>query len=212
MVLENFNVVFYTGIFLLPGYVVKSILDYLIPPKRHSDATFYLFCFFFSTLNCAIWSWAYVLVLANISPESMWHWVLLLLITLIGSSIFGIIIGFIKQKGWIRDLLLKLKLKPIHPCPTAWDYCFSSLNPNWVIVTLINGEVICGKCAEKSFVSSDMDKRDIYLEDVYTIDKNKIWNRIEDNGGTLILGESIKCIDFFRFSQEVNHGQQEYPQ
>lgn len=197
MVLENFNVVFYTGIFLLPGYIIKSILDCIIPPRRHNDATFYLFCFFFSVLNCAVWSWAYVLVLTKISAQSIWHWILLLLITLIGSAIFGTVIGYILQKGWIMNFLSKLELKPIHPCPTAWDFCFSKQQSCWVIVTLMSGEMISGRYATKSFASSDIDKRDLYLEDVYTINEQSVWHHIDGNEGVLILGKSIKCIEFF---------------
>ena len=194
MVFENFKVVFYTGIFLLPGYIIKSILDYLVPPQRHNDAKYYLFCFFFSILNCAVWSWAYVLVLVKVPAQSGWHWVYLLLITLMGSSALAVIIGFIRQKGWIRDLLSRLH--PIHPCPTAWDFHFSKQKSSWVIVTLISGEKIYGKYGENSFAASDIDEHDLYLEKIYALDDHENWLSVNGDNGILISGKSISCIEF----------------
>ena len=57
--------------------------------------------------------------------------------------------------------------------------------------------MISGRYATKSFASSDIDKHDLYLEDVYTINEQSVWHDIDGNEGVLILGESIKCIEFF---------------
>ncbi len=99
MVLASFEVVFYSGIFLLPGYIIKNILDYLFPPPKHSDAKYFMFCFFFSALNLIIFGWAYSLVLRKVSIYSPWYWILLLVITLGGASFLAMLIGFVRQKG-----------------------------------------------------------------------------------------------------------------
>lgn len=197
MTFENLEFVFYTGIFLLPGYIIKSVLDYLVPPQRHNDAKYYMFCFFFSVLNLAVWSWLYVIILTKVPSQSGWHWVCLLLITLLGSSGLAVVIGVIRQKGWMRSLLSWLQ--PSHPCPTAWDYQFSRQGEAWVIVTLDNGRMICGKYGKESFASSDMDNRDLYIEDVYTIGDDQKWTRTDNNLGVLIPGKSISYIEFIKF-------------
>lgn len=45
MTIDSFEVVFYTCIFLLPGFIIKSIMDTLVPPIKHNDTKyFFLVC------------------------------------------------------------------------------------------------------------------------------------------------------------------------
>ncbi len=91
-------------------------------------------------------------------------------------------------------------LNPNHSYPTAWDYWFSKSESSWVIVTLTNEDKIYGKYGPKSYASSYADGHDLYLESVYIIetakDTNLNWDEISGDKGVLILGDTIKCIEF----------------
>jgi len=64
--IETFDVVLYTAIFLLPGYIIKSTFDIFIPPPKHNDTKYFFTCLLYSIINFAVWSWAYILVINNI--------------------------------------------------------------------------------------------------------------------------------------------------
>lgn len=100
-------------------------------------------------------------------------------------------------KGLDYEFSIEIGIETNSSVPYRMGFCFSKQQSCWVIVTLMSGEMISGRYATKSFASSDIDKRDLYLEDVYTINEQSVWHHIDGNEGVLILGESIKCIEFF---------------
>jgi hypothetical protein len=62
MTIDSLDVVFYTAIFIMPGFIIKSIIDTLNPPKKINDSIFFILCLAYSLVNCAVCSWAYVLI------------------------------------------------------------------------------------------------------------------------------------------------------
>lgn len=46
MTLDSFDTVFYTCIFLLPGFIIKSIIDSLSPPAKHNDTKYFFLVYF----------------------------------------------------------------------------------------------------------------------------------------------------------------------
>lgn len=198
MVFTSFEAVFYSAVFLLPGYIIKNVLDRLLPPPKYSDAKYFMVCFFFSTLNFVIFGWAYSLVRARVFICSLWYWILPSFISLGGAFILALLIGRIRQKGWMQTLLSELN--PNYPYPTAWDYWFSKSEPFWVIVTLTNGDKIYGKYGRESYAASYVSGHDLYLESIYSIEtmknSNLKWNEVAGDKGILILGDTIKCIEF----------------
>ena len=98
LTIESFDAVFYTCIFLIPGYIIKSILDIMVPPVRHNDTKFFLSCLCYSILNCAAWSWAYILVSAVANTHPVKYWFLLLTVTVIGAFVIAFIFGIFRQK------------------------------------------------------------------------------------------------------------------
>lgn len=198
MTLESLDVVFYTCIFLLPGFIIKSIIDTLIPPKRYNDAKYFFGCLLYSIVNCAIWSWAYIWASKISTKHPTAYWLLILAITVIGATSLALLIGIVKQKGWIEIFFLKLKVNKIHPVPTAWDYYFSQQKETWIIVTLKSGKVIYGKYSTESFSSSDPEERDIYIEKTYILDDNMVWNEDEKSNGVFVSKEDIETIEFLK--------------
>lgn len=197
MTIENFDVVFYTCIFLLPGFIVKSIIDTLSPPTKYNESKYFFVCLLYSIINCAAWSWGYILLSKLIANHIILYWILMLILTILGAIIIAIIIGYIKQKEITERLFRKLGIKKIHPIPTAWDYYFSKQDSAWIIVTLKNGKTIYGQYSNKSFSSSDADERDLYIEKVYSFKEGEAWEEVERNKGILITKDEIETIEFF---------------
>ena len=62
MTIENLNVVFYTCIFLVPGYIIKSILSRVIPSQKQNEQRYFFSYLLYSIVTVAIFSGFYQLV------------------------------------------------------------------------------------------------------------------------------------------------------
>jgi len=197
MTIDNFDTVFYTCIFLLPGFIIKSIIDTFIPPQKHNDIKYFFICLLYSIINCAILSWAYVLIYSFREKHLIIYWFFCVSITIVGAVIIAVFIGIVRKKEWIKRILLKLNISISNPIPNAWDYYFSKQNEAiWVIVTLKNGKEIYGLFGCNSFVSSDYEERDLYIEKVYNIDDHMKWIDNPQSKGILICKDEIETIEF----------------
>lgn len=197
MTIDSFEVVFYTCIFLLPGFIIKSVIDTLVPPTKNNDTKYFFSCLLYSIVNCAIWSWVYLLLNKISDNHPIIYWILLLATTVVGATLLAFVVGVIKQTDLIEWLFKKMGVNKIHPVPTAWDYFFSKQKESWVIVTLKSGKTIYGKYSEQSFSSSDNEERDLYIEKTYTVKDNMTWEEDEKSKGILITKEEIETIEFF---------------
>lgn len=199
MILDSIDTIFYTSLFLIPGYIIEEITATLMPRKKYADGIKFLRCLSYSLLNCAIWSWAYLLVISELSKDSIWYWLFGLIITAIGAFTVGILLGVIRKKDIIRKIFKKINIQIEHPIPTAWDYKFCNTEGlRWVIVTLEDDKCVYGKYSSASLSSSDPDERDIYLEEIYTFEEDGSWILVPRSDGMLIKGTAIKHIEFFK--------------
>lgn len=196
MTIDSFETVFYTCLFLLPGFIIKSVTDALVSPVKYNDKKYFLSYLFYSIVNCAVWSWAYFLINKINKEHPTIYWILLLAITVTGAVLLAVFIGAVKQKGVIERLFAKMKINKIHPVPTAWDYYFSKQEESWIIVTLKNGKTIYGKFSDNSFASSDPEERDIYIEKTYTVSEDMTWIEDEKSKGILVSKDEIETIEF----------------
>lgn len=192
MTLDSLDVVFYTAIFIMPGFVVNGVINKMNPPRKYNESYFFLKCIGYSIVSCAIWSWLYQLVIQCDELDSGLRWVLLVAISLIGSTLVGVCISIFMQKELIDKILIKLKLRTVHGTLTAWDYVFSQQASGYVIVTLIDGTRHFGWYSGNSFTSSDPDERDIYVEKAF----DDQWRPDEYSAGFYIPKDQIKSIEF----------------
>lgn len=197
MIIDSLDVVFYTAIFVLPGFIINSIIDATNPPKKHNDGIFFLKCLLYSIISCACLSWAYKIVISNIKNEVA-YWMLLLTVTAVGSTIIALAAAIIKQKQIIFIVMNKFGIRTIHPTPSAWDYVFSLQKTNYVIVTLIDGTQIKGAYSSKSFSASDSEDRDLFLEKLYYKVDNEEWVLDTESDGVYIAKDQIKHIEFMK--------------
>ena len=203
MTVDSFDIVFYTGLFVLPGFIVKSVIDTMNPPRKTSDGIYFLSCMMYSIINCAVWSWLYVWISSLGNDQRVLYWFLCVLITIVGAMSIGLLLGMAKQKRLFYDLLAAFGFKVIDPTSTAWDYWFSQQEPSYVLVTLTDDSVIRGWFGDDSFAASDSEDRDIFIEKVYvTIKGTNRWKAAPENKGVYISKSQIKTIEFMDPKQE----------
>ena len=209
--LNSVSTVVLISLFILPGYMIKSILSTARPEKKDRDAAYYLSCLFYSLINCAVWSWAYFLVSSWAFSKSSRHpilfWVYCLAITLIGALLLSlaiVLLRYLKKSERLTKLFDKMDLNTVHPIPTAWDYCFSRRQGNWVIVTLNDGSIVRGLFSSGSFASSEADERDMFIEDCYGFNQeNNEWIENKSSDGVYISASQIKTIEFLKYQCEA---------
>ena len=165
MTISSYEIVFFTAVFLLPGFFMRSIVASLNPVKKSSDNAEFLYCLMYSIINLAVWSWSYALVTQIKETYCLadWvYWVIIVLITMIGATITAFLIGAIIQKRFVRWLGNKFNLNTIDPTDTAWDWLFAKRKCSQLLITLKDGSEVCGWYADDSFTSSDATDRDIH--------------------------------------------------
>jgi len=201
MTISNFDMLFYTLAFIVPGFIMSAVIAMFIPQKQEQVQTLFVRFMTLSCINYAIWAWLfYIMLSTGFSKDHTYRaaaiWVLVILISPI---VIGIIVGFISKKHWLRGMLQKLGFNPVHIIPTAWDYKFyNTTTPQWVIVTLKDGSTVGGLFGGNSFASSEGPERDLFIEKVYKIpnDSTQQWQETEGSKGILLKSDMIKHIEF----------------
>lgn len=201
MTIESFETVLLTCIFIVPGFIIDSLISIFAPPKKKSDGVHFLMFLVYSVVHCAVWSWAYILIWEHFREKSITLFLLILCGTaLLSSFILGIVLGLLKKYNVLRYILDKVGFNVSHPTETAWEYLFSKQKSSYVIILLNDDTKVYGWYSSKSFTSSDFEERDIYIEQFY--DEN--WNLVDGNKGIYIAKDQIKTINFYKGADEEN--------
>lgn len=198
MTIDSIDCIIYTSYFLIPGFIVAETTNTMIPSKRRSDAEKVLVYLGYSILNFGCWFWAFYLISKQFAIRNSLYWLCLIVLVIITGTITGIIIGVLKKHSPIRWIMGKHNVMTEHPIPTAWEYKFSQLKEGErLTVHLDDGTVIRGLFYNKSFASSDMEKRDLFIEEVCMLIDDK-WKPVEGSDGVWISSGAIKWISFFK--------------
>ncbi|MEW6203008.1 MAG: DUF6338 family protein [bacterium] len=199
MTINEFEIVFYTLAFIVPGFIFYSVIAAFIPQRVEVKEISFLRFLTFSCSNYAIWSWLVFLIFKSKyfleSPmRSAIAWGVIIFVSPIS---LGVLFGWLSQKEIIRNILSRIGLTTIHSIPTAWDYIFSKIKPVWILVTLKDNSQVAGFFGNGSMASSELSERDIFIRMVFHIDENGQWEKVEKTNGILIKGDQIKCIEFW---------------
>ena len=108
MTIGSFDVVLYTCIFLLPGFIMKSIIDAFVPPQKFREAKYFLTCLLYSVINCALLSWLYIIISSLYREHPYWYWIVLLLVNIGGAVILGVLTGAIRKFDVVDRLFSKV--------------------------------------------------------------------------------------------------------
>lgn len=125
-------------------------------------------------------------------------WVALALGNIVIPIVIGGLAAFNAAHDWSGRLWDLLRIQPVHPAPTAWDYAFSRLPAGtYILVTMADGSQVAGMFARASFASSSSVERDLLIEDVWNVSRGK-WARAKPGRSILLCGRDIRTIELFR--------------
>lgn len=112
--------------------------------------------------------------------------------------VVGVLIAFFDQSEAFYDLCRRAGLRPTHHMPAAWDYAFSRIvKGTYVLVKLQNGTLYAGLMGKHSFASTATGERDLYLEQVWSIEAGGPWKILEPRRGVLLCGRDIRWVEIF---------------
>ncbi len=193
--ISSTNSVYYVLAFLVPGLVAIFVRAQFITGRlpKHNEAR--LTYFVISMIYYAITLPGLEVALTSQGTPYFRTFVWFLLI-FIGPAILGLVLGLNSQKGWLRQFIQYFGLNPVHTLPTSWDWKFGNMGAQWVLVTLKNGTRFAGYCGSSSFISSDPNERDLYIERIFDLNDDDEWKPRGENG-VLITGGEISTIEFW---------------
>lgn len=159
MPIENIETVFYTSLFLVPGFLMKTIVSMFTPAKRSFDINCFLEYLAYSLLNYFIINLFFSNHLKDLSP-------LCLILVFVSCSIVLSIITIFALR-LLSFILFKCHIDYINEYASAWDYMFYERfkgQEQHFEVKLVNGEIKYGIFSNKSYVPVHDDGADLYLE------------------------------------------------
>jgi hypothetical protein len=180
-------------VFFLPGFISIKVYDLLVPGETRDFSKSLFEAIGYSTLNFAALFWLIAIILTgNFYHE---HFNLF--------SLSVVVIMVAVPACWPFVFLRLSTWRPIgkhfvHPIQKPWDYVFGKHDPFWIIVHLKNGEKIGGRFGLKSFASSNPADEQIYLEEVWLLDKaDRFLNPVENSRGIIIMNDEIRAVELF---------------
>ena len=181
--------------FVAPGFLIVYFRSLFVTRRQ---AAFKDNLLFFITVS-VIYGFS-TLPLTGLLPVTgtggLWRWLGWLVTLITAPVILGVFAGLAVQRGWIRRLLAALGLRMVSPYPTGWDWSFSRHDkPTYVIVTLDEGTQIAGLFGSESLAGSELEHRDIFIEELYDLAESR-WQPRPVKQSIWISGKVIRHIEF----------------
>lgn len=202
MKLETVPNLYFVVSILVPGFIYSGMLSAFVPTRAHKERESLLLRYLTATaFNYAICSPLIFLLLSGIAfaRQPAWQALSWFFIVFLAPMILAMVRARIAQRDGLRRLFQRLGLRTINPIPTGWDWIFSTTDPCYVLVTLRDGAEIAGYFGPRSMASSDPERKDIFLERVYTVPPDDgPWKAVEHSLGVYVDGAQIAYIEFRR--------------
>lgn len=190
-------------VFIVPGFIALSVRSQFVAGRDPSDNKTALLSYL--TVSVIYGAFTLIFVDPTAIHDSLGAWVGFVFV---GPIFVGLLLGINIQRGFVRRLLHKLHLYPIHAIPAAWDWKFHGVAEQWVLVTLKDGTRFAGFYGTQSFTSSTPGERDLYIQWVYDMDEGGVWSRNDPEKSVLIAAGEIRTIEFWPYTpQEESDGQ-----
>lgn len=202
MKLENFSNAYFVISVLVPGFIYSGVISAFVPTRAHKEKELLLLRYLTATaFNYAICSpLIYALVFGVAFPNRpigqafCWFFVVF-----VAPVILALTRARLVQRDGLGWLYRLVGLRAISPIPTGWDWVFSTTDPCYLLITLTDGTEIAGYFGRRSMASSDPERKDIFIERVYTIPEDgSAWVQVEGSLGMHIDGSQIAFIEFRR--------------
>ncbi len=201
--------------FIVPGLIISFIRTQFIKNRTPTNSEAIIYYFTISMIYHAFLLPLFFVIFPDIvelaSMEKLFQWIrtnkkdvifIFTIFVLTIPGILGLLLGLNIQGEWIYTLLRRCRINPVHPVSTAWDWKFSTMKEQWVLVTLKDGTEYAGYCDSQSFFSSESEERDIYIEHVYNLNDDNTWELIPGKS-VLITGGEVKTIEFWQRKEET---------
>lgn len=133
----------------------------------------------------------------NQTASTFWPGFKWLLVIYLLPMLLGIVSGRMTRSDVIDRCLKKLGISPVHPAPSAWDRLFSRQRGHYMRVELDDGSFIAGMFGPKSYASSDVSNRDLYLERTTKLDSKGDPIPGQPEPGVYLPAARIKFIYFY---------------
>ena len=192
--------------FIVPGLIVLFVRSQFVTGRSPSHSAAFLSYLTVSVIYNAL-ILPFIVFFSSIQEPGYGKAIVWFVLVFVGPAAVGLLLGVNIQKGLFHSFLQWCGLNPVHVMPTAWDWKFSSMNSQWVLVTLNDGTRFSGFCGSDSFMSSDPAERDIYIERIYEIDDDNIWSSRGENG-VLITSGNVRTIEFWPYNPQENTNEQ----
>lgn len=187
---------------LVPGFIYNGVLTSFVPLRQNKERVVLTLRFLTITaVNYAVSSPLIYLLMAGDHTvgtpalRALAWFAIIFMVPVVLATIHAEIVqhdGF----GWLYRLL---RLRAINPIPNGWDWVFSRTEPCYVLVTLTDGAQVAGYFGGRSMASSDPERKDIFLEEAYTVpDDGTPWEAVAESLGVYIEGSQISSIEFRR--------------
>ena len=196
--------------FIVPGLIISFIRAQFIKNRTLTNSEAVLSYFTISMIYHSLLFSLFFLIFPSIaeltSMEELIQWIrtnrisavfTFAVFVLAVPGILGLLLGLNIQEEWIYNLLRRCSINLVHPVSTAWDWKFSTMREQWVLVTLKDDTKYAGYCDKLSFFSSEPNGRDIYIEHVYNLDDDNKWEPIPGKS-VLIAGGEVKTVEFWQ--------------
>ncbi len=185
--------ILFLTLFFIPGYVyLKSYRLFIADTKTDFSKDLYE-AIGISIINLIIFSYPIFLITTSnfFEKNTILYFIIFIFIILIAPMSGAFIYSIISKKDWFQKFM-------ISPTKSSWDIFFSKRESYWVIITLKNGTKIGGKYGLNSFSSTFPSPKDIYIQEVWKINKkNEFKYKINKTEGILITENEISTIEFF---------------
>lgn len=197
----TFDKVYLIAGILVPGIIIQFIRTQFTTGRGPNPASALLVYFATSTVYFAL-AISVVEIYFSITQTQkdlgLFAWIIFIFV---GPLVAGVLLGLNVRHNLFRRLLQFCNLQVVHGFPTAWDWKFSKMTQQWVLVTLKDGTQFCGFYSSNSFTSSAPNERDIYIQQIYNIDEQNIWTSQGEKGVLISAGE-IQSIEFWPYNSK----------
>ena len=180
-------------IFFVPGFVSMKVYDLYVPSERRDFSKSLMEAVSFSCINFAILYWAIVTIHSNNFPSEhpLWYYLSSVAILFGAPIVWPILYSWIMRLGFFAK-------RTINPIPKPWDYFFSKRESFWLIIHLKDGRRIGGRYDTGSFASSYPADEQIYLEEVWRLNrKGRFMEKVPSSRGLIISRQDYEAIEFF---------------
>lgn len=206
---SSIQAVIVIALFLMPGFIARSVLSAIYPTSEPSDSRLALTAITLSCLNYGIWSWLLVLSWRRHWYESGGFLAFLAVLVLFASPVVGTLtLAKLTQTNAGRRAREIFGIR--HPTPKAWDYFFGKGVACWVVITLKSGRVIGGYYGTESFASSFPHEEDLYLELLCDMTPDGRLNGITPlTLGGIICMKDVELIEIFNYAPQATESSSE---